>query len=226
MIIVRVFKVNVISYVHVMFDWHFSQFSFAWFSSLQFSTAFAHHSTLFFFSLRDLETMSSTSVIAGIRACVGSTCEVTTNRGLRLVRTELAKTQTRSTKAELDRLHSDLLLGPVEGSRPLTRSQKRVLPGISVLGGQSAASSSHEPAHRPPPTAPKRRRASTPTPPQPVRVPPSPPHAPPQAVPVDHASHPPVVFDAPASIPHPHGIAETWDLVEERDVDSVQSLRV
>ena len=171
--------------------------------------------------------MSSTSVIAGIRACVGSTCEVTTNRGLRLVRTELAKTQTRSTKAELDRLHSDLLLGPVEGSRPLTRSQKRVLPGISVLGGQSAASSSHEPAHRPPPTAPKRRRASTSKPPQPVRVPPSPPHAPPQAFPVDHAPPPPVVFDAPASIPHQHGLAETWDLVEERDVtDSFQSLRV
>jgi hypothetical protein len=36
-----------------------------------------------------------------------------------------------------------------------------------------------------------------------------------------------VVFDAPASIPHQHGLAETWDLVEERDVtDSFQSLRV
>ena len=54
-----------------------------------------------------------------------------------------------------------------------------------------------------------------------------PPHAPPQAVPVVHAPPPPVGFDAPASIPHQHGLAETWDLVEERDVtDSFQSLRV
>ena len=89
--------------------------------------------------------MSSTSVISAIRACVGSTCEVTT-RGLRWVRPDLAKTQTRCTKAEIVfiRIFS---LGLLKGSRPLTRCQKRVLPGIPVLGRQSAASSTHEPAH-------------------------------------------------------------------------------
>ena len=60
---------------------------------------------------------------------VGSSCQATLNRGLRLLASELKKAQNPSVKAELHRVHSDLVVGPVVGSHPLTRSQKRTQPG-------------------------------------------------------------------------------------------------
>ena len=127
-----------------------------------------------YFFLRFTMSSNATSVIDNIRSCVGSSCQATLSRGLRLLTSELKKPQTPQDKAELHRLQSDLVLGPVVGSRPLTRSQKRAQPGVTILGGllsQSGSSSSHCPPTRTlPPSRPVTPPSSLPSPSAPPQV--------------------------------------------------------
>ena len=63
-----------------------------------------------------------------------------TQQGLEGVGQQCARPLTASSRAQLDQLHSDLLIGPAEGSRrPVTRSQRPQV-GVSVLGGTRSPS--------------------------------------------------------------------------------------
>ena len=114
----------------------------------------------------DMQVSVSDSTLQQIQGAVGSGCQVAVNKALKWIANESKKPLTPSSRKRLRDLEGDLTIGPVVGSRPMTRSQKRQPIGVTALGGHRSPS----PLSRPQSSTPHMSCPPPPPPPPPCKT--------------------------------------------------------